>query len=197
MAEKDFQSEFTRGLQAAGAHAYKIPDIPVGQLRAAGIMRFVEAKPYDCYFAAPGVPWCACELKQAKKQSVSTGRDTADLKPHQEASLLDVVRVGQVGLLVVHFFFEAGPQVAKKLGLAPGQVVDRAFAARIEDVVRARQEAGLDSLPVTWWEIHATELELYREKGQRCWRPHLVFDWLSIGTQMSKLGRELAGGLRG
>lgn len=166
MAEKDFQSEFGRGLVAAGCHYYKIPDPPVSQMRGAGVGRFTEAKPYDCYFLAKGGPWVVCELKQVKKPSISTGSEKSDLKLHQELALTQVESLGQVALVVVHFFFEPSASLAKRIGSA---LVDRAFAATIGSIVTARTESAKDCLPLAWWEEHASPLHLYRQGSVRCW----------------------------
>lgn len=161
MAEKDFQTELGRGLNAAGFY-YKIADQPVSQMVKS---RFTEAKPFDCWWILQGVP-VGLELKQVRGLSLNAG-DRGHLRPHQEEQLLRLGDHGGLGLVVVNFQHKLPEKKAKKLGFA---IIDRAFAVSIQQVVTARTELATDTLPLEWMARAGVELNSAKQDGKRLWQ---------------------------
>lgn len=149
MAEKDFQAELMRGLAVVGGHAHKIADVPhkIGQQA-----RFIPKKPYDCYWVFEDA-FHALELKQVSS-GLSFG--LAALADHQEESLLEVERAGGYGFLVVNFRVRLSKTQKAKRGV---DLIDVAYAARIQRVVEARTQEARTGLPLEWFE--AQHLQLY------------------------------------
>lgn len=160
--ERDFQSELSRGLKAAGWHTFKIPDVPHKLAQQA---RFNPSKPYDCFALHAGV-YHALELKQV---SSGLSLSLSQIQEHQEDALLAVEAQGGVGWLVVNFRVRLSEAQKRKRGV---EKVDQAFAARISQVVSARVDDARTGLPLDWWQENA--IELLRQKspaGALSWDP--------------------------
>lgn len=169
MAEKDFQSEISRSCRASGlGEFYKIPDQPVSQMTRS---RFTEHKPFDCWWALQG-KWVPMELKQKRGLSINIG-DKGELRPHQEANLLELERLGHLALVVVNFQHRFPPSKAAKLGI---ETIDRAFACPIGRLVEARTQLLSDSIPLDWWERWAVEMPQTRVDGARGWNVAAILE---------------------
>ena len=151
MAEKDFQAELSRGIDAAGWHTFKIPDAPSSRFRGVHGSRFTPAKPYDCFAVNAGVHH-ALELKQVRS---GLSLPLSQLADHQEEALLAVEACGGAGWVVCNFRVRLSKTQQRKRGI---EKLDLAFAARISQVVSARVEEARSGLPLDWWERHAVEL---------------------------------------
>lgn len=179
VAEKDFQTEFLRGLRTQTRNAWKIPDLPVSLMKAG---RFTEKKPFDCFFTHKRLKgkMVVCELKQARAGTLNVSGKSHGLQDHQEDALLTTVDQDGFGLVVVNFQFQLKGDAARRAGYAD---VDRAFAGQIEDVVAARVNDRTDSLKVAWWEKNGVEMPLCSVKDEhgkdlRAWDPAPLIDWL-------------------
>jgi hypothetical protein len=159
--ERDFQSELSRGLKAAGWHTFKIPDVPHKLAQQA---RFNPIKPYDCFALHAGV-YHALELKQVRK---GLSLPLSKLADHQEDALLAVEAQGGAGWLVCNFRVRLSAAQQRKRGV---EKLDLAFAARIGQVVSARIDEARTGLPLDWWQQHAVELPRQRSGGVLSWDP--------------------------
>jgi hypothetical protein len=159
--ERDFQSELSRGLKAAGWHTFKIPDVPHKLAQQA---RFNPIKPYDCFALHAGV-YHALELKQVRK---GLSLPLSELRDHQEDALLAVEAQGGAGWLVCNFRVRLSAAQQRKRGV---EKLDLAFAARIGQVVSARIDEARTGLPLDWWQQHAVELPRQRSGGVLSWDP--------------------------
>jgi hypothetical protein len=159
--ERDFQSELSRGLKAAGWHTFKIPDVPHKLAQQA---RFNPIKPYDCFALHAGV-YHALELKQVRK---GLSLPLSKLADHQEDALLAVEAQGGAGWLVCNFRVRLSAAQQRKRGV---EKLDLAYASRIGQVVSARIDEARTGLPLDWWQQHAVELPRQRSGGVLSWDP--------------------------
>lgn len=173
MAERDFQSELSRGLSRAGWWAYKIPDVPHALAKQA---RFNPSKPFDC-LALAGGRFHALELKQVR---TGLSLSLAELRDHQEEALLAVESCGGVGWVVCNFRVRLSAAQQRKRGAA---TLDRAYAARIHQVVHARIEEARTGLPLEWWEENAVDLPRLRHAGVLSWDPTPIAESLGGSTR--------------
>ncbi len=164
MAEKDFQTELSRGLADAGWWAYKIPDSPASKFGGVRGSRFTPPKPFDCIAVHDGAPH-ALELKQVRSGLRFTLKGLQD---HQEDALLAVEASGGIGWLVVNFRVRLSKTQQRKRGV---EKLDLAYAARIHQVVSARVDEARTGLPLDWWQQHAVELPRQRSGGVLSWDP--------------------------
>lgn len=165
MAEKDFQKALAAGMRwAPGAHYFKIPDLPVAQLQAAGLKIGSSKKPYDCYILHNCL-FYALELKQTRSLSLGGG----EIRDHQEAYLLQVEAAGGVGLVVVNFNLVLSAAQQKKRGQT---ALDVAYGAPMSMVAAARSALGRDSIPLEWWETHGWPLERRIIRTNAAWDPN-------------------------
>lgn len=174
MAERDFTKLLMAGFdECRGVHAYKIPDMPVGRpvggVRGDG-MRFNPERPYDifCLQQLHGWPFGvmhAIEVKQVREQSWRTdGSKSNSIKEDQEQALVDVLRKGGLGWIVLHWTFEPSAGWRKKRlkvdRYVPedGQPYDMVFAIRSDVVKFLREVHHKDVLQLEWFEDNALRL---------------------------------------
>lgn len=146
--EKDFQSEIKRSIDVAGGHYYKIADMPYALAKQAN---YKERKPYDCYWLYGGA-FHAMELKQNKSLSFPF----SSIRDHQEHFLLEVEEQGGYGWVVVNFRVRLTEKQEKKYG---DKIIDRAYGARISDLVEQRVSQARNSLPLDWWEKSSVRID--------------------------------------
>ena len=164
MAEKDFQSELNRGLRATGWWSHKIADSPTSRFSGVQGSRFTHQKPFDCLALVNGV----CHALELKQVRTGLSLSLTELRDHQEEALLAVDAAGGRGWLVTNFRVRLSATQARRRGV---ETIDRAFAARISQVVHARVEEARTGLPLDWWEANAVELPRQRHAGVLSWDP--------------------------
>lgn len=150
MKEKNFLTEYCRGLGMRNCWYYKIPDTPKFD---GNMSRFTLQKPFDLIVLEKGL-FIAVETKMCK--SMSLGYDS--IQEHQVRNLLAVEESGGVGVLMVCFRV---PETKKR------KAVFRAFAFDIKNLPNLQYDRK--SIPLSWFEENALEMRRDKVGGNYIW----------------------------
>lgn len=141
MTERQFQTCLQDGARSVGWHVTPIPD--GGQAT-----RFSAPRVYDLILSWDGIG----HHVELKKLSGKRGTwPIKDLKPHQEENLLDAVRVGKMGWVIVLFQVQVGKKRRKTERWKDTDLWEAVYGAQIGDVVDERDMNFLTGLDLDWW----------------------------------------------